>query len=74
MQVRVVPEIGMLRAMWRELETGPRITLTGHEGGNSGYRQGASLRVTAPALDPTRSDRMLLLCLKNNDVYQQKES
>ena len=54
MQVRVVPEIGMLRAMWRELETGPRITLTGHEGGNSGYRQGASLRVTAPALDPTR--------------------
>jgi len=40
--VRVVPEIGMLRAMWRELETGSRITLAGHEGGNPGYRQGAS--------------------------------
>ena len=33
-------EIGMLRAMWRALETGLRLTLLGHEGGNSGHRQG----------------------------------
>ena len=32
--------IRMLRAMWRELETGSRWTLPGHEGGNPGYRQG----------------------------------
>ena len=51
MQGRVVREIRMLRAMWRELETGPRITLAGHEGGNPGYRQESSLWVTAPALD-----------------------
>ena len=38
-QGRVVREICMLRAMWRELETGLRTTLTGHEGGNPGYRQ-----------------------------------
>jgi uroporphyrinogen decarboxylase len=38
-----VPEIGMLRSMWRELETGPRSTLAGHEGGNPGYRQANSL-------------------------------
>jgi hypothetical protein len=53
-QGRVVREIRMLRAMWRELETGPRITLAGHEGGNPGYRQESSLWITAPALDPTR--------------------
>jgi len=41
-QGRVVREIRMLRAMWRGLETGPRITLAGHEGGNPGYRQGLS--------------------------------
>lgn len=35
-------EIRMLRAMWRELETGPRRTLPGHEGGNPGYRQGTA--------------------------------
>ena len=51
-------EIRMLRAMWRELETGPRITLAGHEGGNPGYRQESSLWVTAPALDPTRKYKM----------------
>jgi hypothetical protein len=33
----------MLRAMWRELETGPRITLAGHEAGNPGYIQGSVL-------------------------------
>ena len=33
-------ETRMLRAMWRELETGLRIDLTGHEGGNPGDRQG----------------------------------
>jgi prophage maintenance system killer protein len=33
----------MLRSMWRELETGPRSTLAGHEGGNPGYRQANSL-------------------------------
>jgi hypothetical protein len=49
-----VREICMLRAMWRELETELRLSLPGHEGGNSGYGQGPSYRVTAPALDPTR--------------------
>ena len=43
----------MLRVMWRELETGSRTSLDGHEGGNPGYRQGLFYRVTAPALDPT---------------------
>lgn len=47
-------EIRMLRVMWRELETGSRTSLAGHEGGNPGYRQGMFYRVTAPALDPTR--------------------
>ncbi len=46
-------EIRMLRVMWRELETGSRTSLAGHEGGNPGYRQGLFYRVTAPALDPT---------------------
>ncbi len=46
-------EIRMLRVMWRELETGSRPSLAGHEGGNPGYRQGLFYRVTAPALDPT---------------------
>lgn len=32
----------MLRATWRELETGPRRTLPGHEGGNPGHRQGTA--------------------------------
>ena len=36
-------EIRMLRAMWRELETGPRWALLGHEGGNPGYGQGCIL-------------------------------
>ena len=48
-------EIRMLRVMWRELETGSRTSLAGHEGGNPGYRQGLFYRVTAPALDPTKS-------------------
>ena len=37
-------EIRMLRAKWRGLETEPWITLTGHAGGNPGYRQGRSCR------------------------------
>jgi hypothetical protein len=36
-----VREIRMLRAMWRELETGLRRLLHGHEGGNPGHSQGA---------------------------------
>ncbi len=36
-------EIRMLRAMWRELETGLRSTLLGHAGGNPGYSQGTDL-------------------------------
>jgi len=48
-----VREIRMLRVKWRELETGSRTSLAGHEGGNPGYRQGMIYRVTAPALDPT---------------------
>ena len=53
-QVRVVREIRTLRVMRRELETGLRTFLAGHEGGNPGHRQGTSYRTTAPALDPTR--------------------
>ena len=47
-------EIRTLRAMWRVLETELRTLLTGHEGGNAGYRQGVSYECVAPALDPTR--------------------
>ena len=46
--------IRTLRAMWRVLETELRKLLTGHEGGNAGYRQGVSYEFVAPALDPTR--------------------
>ena len=35
-------QIRMLRAMWRELETGLRRLLHGHEGGNPGHSQGAA--------------------------------
>ena len=35
-------QIRMLRAMRRELETGLRQLLPGHEGGNLGYSQGAA--------------------------------
>ncbi len=35
-------QIRTLRAKWRGLETEPRMTLTGHEGGNPGDRQGKS--------------------------------
>jgi hypothetical protein len=41
-QERVVRQIRMLRAMRRELETGLRQRLHGHEGGNPGYGQGAA--------------------------------
>ena len=34
-------QIRMLRAMWRELETGLRRLPNGHEGGNPGNGQGA---------------------------------
>jgi hypothetical protein len=37
-----VRETRMLRAMRRALETGLRQLLTGHDGGNAGYRQGVS--------------------------------
>jgi hypothetical protein len=37
-----VRQIRTLRARWRELETGLRRLLGGHEGGNPGYRQGGS--------------------------------
>ena len=33
-------EICTLRAMWRGLETEPRVSLHGHEGGNPGNSQG----------------------------------
>jgi len=52
-----VREIRTLRAMWRVLETQLRKLLTGHEGGNAGYRQGVSYEFVAPALDPTSSTR-----------------
>ena len=35
-------QIRMLRAMRRELETGLRLFLDGHAGGNPGYSQGAA--------------------------------
>src|SRR5207342_3483235 len=54
MQERVVRQIRMLRAMWRELETGLRTLLIGHEGGNLGHSQGATYGFTAPVPDPTR--------------------
>ena len=41
-QERVVRQIRMLRAMWRELETGLRPLLIGHEEGNLGHSQGAT--------------------------------
>jgi hypothetical protein len=41
-QERVVRQIRMLRAKRRELETGLRRLLHGHEGGNPGYGQGAA--------------------------------
>jgi hypothetical protein len=37
-----VRQIRTLRARWRELETGLRRLLGGHQGGNPGYRQGGS--------------------------------
>jgi hypothetical protein len=42
-QGRVVREIQMLRAIWRELETELRNDLYGHEWGNPGYIQGRVL-------------------------------
>jgi len=39
---RVVKEIFMLRARWRELETELRTRLNGHEGGNFGYSKPTS--------------------------------
>ena len=54
-------EIRTLRAMWRVLETELRNLLTGHEGGNAGYRQGVSYECVAPALDPTRQETAKLL-------------
>ena len=35
-------QIRMLRAMWRELETGLRTLLLGHEEGNLGHSQGVA--------------------------------
>ncbi len=64
-----MPEIGMLRVMWRELETGSRTSIAGHEGGNPGYRQGMVYRVTAPALDPTT-----LYCSLKENEYREFQS
>jgi aryl-alcohol dehydrogenase-like predicted oxidoreductase len=56
-QERVVRQIRMLRAMRRELETGLRQLLCGHEEGNLGYSQEAAYGSprqfpTLPRLDP----------------------
>ena len=56
-------EIRTLRAMWRVLETELRNLLTGHEGGNAGYRQGVSFEFVAPALDPTNCRHRPAACL-----------
>jgi hypothetical protein len=52
-----VRQIRMLRAMWRELETGLRRLLPGHEGGNPGHGQGAAygLPRQLSTLPPRRS-------------------
>ena len=50
-------EIRMLRAMWRELETGPRWALLGHEGGNPGYGQGCILTGNRASSRPYLSSR-----------------
>jgi hypothetical protein len=56
-QERVVRQIRMLRAMRRELETGLRRLLHGHEGGNPGHSQGVSYELPHqfPTL-PARTD------------------
>src|SRR5262245_35616382 len=59
-QERVVREIRMLRAMRRELETGLRWLLHGHEEGNLGYSQGAAYGLprqfpTLPGFRPART-------------------
>ena len=64
-------QIRMLRAMWRELETGLRQLLNGHAGGNPGHGQGAAYELprqfsTLPALNHYKlyrifgSDRFVL--------------
>ena len=40
-------EIRLLRSNGRELETGPRRTLHGHEAGNGGHGQGDAYRYRA---------------------------
>jgi hypothetical protein len=62
-------EIRTLRAMWRALETEPRQILNGHEEGNLGNKPRTSLRAAAPALDPTRILRDLLLCLVRRSLH-----
>jgi hypothetical protein len=49
-QERVVRQIRMLRARRRELETGLRQLLHGHEGGNPGDRVGKSLEEGDPSM------------------------
>ena len=50
-------QIRMLRAMWRELETGLRTLLTGHEEGNLGHSQGVAYELPRqfPTLPPLES-------------------
>jgi hypothetical protein len=58
-QERVVRQIRMLRAMWRELETGLRRLPNGHEGGNPGHSQGAAYGLPRqfPTLPGSRINR-----------------
>ena len=55
-------EIRMLRAMRRGLGTGLRWLLHGHEGGNSGYSQGAAYGLPRqfPTLPRVQESRMLV--------------
>ena len=53
-------EIRMLRAMWRELETGPRWALLGHEGGTPRIRT----RVH-PDGQPRQLSTLPLYCTRN---------
>ncbi len=65
LQESVVREIRMLRLKRRGLETEPRSTLHGHEGGNPGNGQEPTYWATAPVLDPTGSRSWFVVCCAN---------
>ena len=58
------------------MEAGSWFTLHGHEGGNSGYRQGWKLQATAPALDPTEAQNrtLRLPCEEHHPAWTEPET